>query len=252
MKKQNILIITTACWAAVAGLVQADVLYDWDFGTETNNTMLNQVLSSGAQSPVTFSSSAMSSNTVVSGGKLVISEQDGAVNGAANNAFADITDLSSGTYWLVTEFSGWDISVGALDLAFSAAGIGGQEIANVRFVGGSSVRARCFYNGSYEDIFFSSPEFPITFAVELNLDTDKTRFLYKIGAGDWQSTVEYDAKSASDIAYLRFSASDMLSDEKMQMDQLYVTDISPIPEPATLGLFLMTGCGLILARRIRC
>ena len=46
MQKQIMLKIVAACLMAVAGLVQADTLHDWDFTAEADSTMLNQVLSS--------------------------------------------------------------------------------------------------------------------------------------------------------------------------------------------------------------
>ncbi len=232
--KCEVMLTTTIAFAFIAvATAQAEVLYDWDFSVQTNGTAMADVSSSGTESPVQFPTKLVTTNLTVSAASLKVNEAGGTPSSAAYNSFADIMDLSSGTYWLVAELSGWNVSSdgGIMDLIFASGDTTADNLAGMRLTTRttglkvSSINA----NGSSlaQEFAVTSNESPLVVAVEINLDTDTTTLHYKYGSGAWAASADQPVVAGLDVSHIRFNASGFDPGNELSLDKIYVSTIAP-------------------------
>lgn len=236
---------------------QAGVLYEWDFSSQTDGTALSDIASGGTEASVNFSASAVATGLTVSNGSLVVNWAGSPITSAAQNSYADISDLSSGTYWLVYKVDAVSTPVtgGIMDVYFNSGDTVSDAIAALRFNRQATGQNAVLLTGDGNQFVVGVPTStatPITFAVELNRDTSKTRLLYKIGDNDWVTGTEYNAKSSLDVTHICFAASGYPAGNEIDLGTLYLTDVNPstVPEPAGLSLMVLAGSGIFLFRRL--
>ena len=236
----------------LAGAVSATVLQDWQFNDPAGTTLANV------------------SNSV-SGGKIFNNDHSGAAtDGSGNYVFSSATNQSgssitfdavtSGSLFLRVDFSSWD-SLVANDQALFYLQNGAD---NIRLV-----FSRTAANGLRLQIWGTSGDTDnlnniITLAdtsatglsaiLEVNKTLNQWQVHYDAGSG-WTNTAWYNVDANLEINELRFVKSGDFSglDTSLAIDRIMLATsfADVIPEPATIGLFALSGTGLLVIRSLK-
>lgn len=232
----------------ISSAVQADILYDWNFATQSDGTKLGAVTSTGTESSIQFYSSAFA-DAAVSSGNLIINQ-----SGANQICYANISDPTSGTYWYVAEVSGWttSTSLGYTDLWFmnGTSALSGMRLS---LSNTSNAYLQMYHSGGLGNAAALNPTgSDLIMATKFDIDSGTATVLYKLGDNDWVTWVD-KTPNAGNITHLRFSAGNFGTGNEIQMSRVYLTDTDPtaVPEPATIGLFGVAGALALVLRRIR-
>lgn len=216
-------------------LTYGATLYQWDASILTNGTYLSNICSTAREPSVCFSDSELGGSQQVTNGNVRI-HSTGINTDSSNNAYADITDCSSGTYWLVCELSGWTMtsfggaSGGLLDLYFNSNATINGALSGIRLNGqSSSLNLVLMRAGGNTQVatFSTASTTPLKIALELNLDTAKTALHYQYGTNSWVSGTEYNAISSADFSHVRLSASYARGDNEMLLKRIEVINHPP-------------------------
>jgi hypothetical protein len=245
-----------------AGLVE-----DFQFN-DPNNTALNAAANSASTHLWVHDTDHVSTIQVLNGKlNIVKNNTDFVTEGLAFN------DVSSGTLWMVAEFSDWAVLGTAPD---------GSNVEEIRFgfMGtedispppSSTVLAEMMLsrnlganqfqisgtalgtagtNIAPANISFVQNQ-PFIMAMEVNQDTNKYTVYYKDGAANYTTLGTGDLEPTRDAIVLRFGINNFIGDtagEFFNLDRFYVSDVSPIPEPSAFLLVGVVAVGVWRARR---
>jgi hypothetical protein len=263
-------IATLAVVAAVlshGAQIHAAILEDFQFN-DANNTSLASA-SNSASSHMWVEDTDHVATIQVLNGKLNIvkNNTDFVTEGL------EIDDVTSGVLWMVAEFSDWTILGSAPD---------GNNVEEIRFgfMGtsdlipppSSTVLAEMMISRN-----FAANEFqisgtalgaagtniagtainlvqnsPFTMAMKVDQDANNYSIFYKDGANPFVLAGTGILEPSRDALIARMTVNNFIGDEAgefVNLDRFYITDMNPIPEPATVLLLVLAAGALQLGRR---
>jgi hypothetical protein len=187
----------------------------------------------------------------------------------------EIDDVSSGTLWMVAEFSDWAILGDAPD---------GSNVEEIRFgfmgtsdlvpppsstVLAEMMISRNLSAGEFQisgtalgtggtsipgtAINFVQTQ-PFTMAMKVDQDADTYSIFYKDGAAPYVLAGTGNLEPSRDALIARFTVNNFIGDvqgEFADLDRFYISNTPPvgIPEPTTLMLAAMALAGIVMRRR---
>lgn len=249
---------------------QAGIIEDFRFG-DANGTVIT-----GAANSANAGNNWLSQNTAVesavNSGSFRINKSS--VAGQIGNTL-DIANVTSGKVWLVAEIAGWfytgtpsatseRVRFGFLDNDPPVAGSSTitAEMQIDRLPNNNlTITGDAGGTGSTATIpagpdFAQSRNTPLTLVLEIDADADKYSIYYKDGAAPFAALGvgnlgERSALVMREARSLRFAFTGTFgeSGEFFDVDRIYVTNESPIPEPASLVLLGLAAAGACFRRR---
>lgn len=261
------LAVLTALMLQASGTGQAAILEDFQFN-DANNTSLASAANS-ASSHMWIEDTDHAPTIQVLNGKLNIvkNNTDFVTEGL------EINDVSSGVLWMVAEFSDWAILGNAPD---------GNNVEEVRFgfmatddlvpPPSSTVLAEMMISRNFAANQFQLSgtalgaagtniagttinlvqNSPFTMAMRVNQDSNTYSIFYRNGANPFQLAGTGNLEPSRDALIARMTINNFIGDESgefVNLDRFYITDMNPIPEPATLSLIAFAVGPLLIARR---
>lgn len=215
----------------------AGILYEWDFSKQADGTALKDVAS--VDQPYTyFPDTPLVSSLVVSNGNLIINRS------GSGDAYVDIADLSSGTYWLVLEVSRWANVTpgGTVNFRFNSSGTSSGTLAAVWIneqVAGHTYLQLTHSGGTANVATLDPNGIDLKVALRLDLDNQTTTVLYKLGDGNWVSWVDR-TPLAGDISHIRFQVGAFANDNQVEIKRIVVSDVFPVPVRPKISLITIT------------
>lgn len=252
---------------ASASLSPAGILEDFQF-EDANGTLLKDAANSINPANKWAATDPDITQSSVQNGSYYIQKQ----NQELGDAFLQIANITSGKAWIVTEFGGWNFSatVGVDDfnavepeeirLAFldndtgtSGSTITGQAQIQRNAAGGIELVGQLLTSGIDIGPLALPLSHPDPFKMILEIDEDAETFSvwYKDASGPYTllGTAPHVPTRNGNSVRFRMNNSFGGAGEYVAIDRIYITNTSPIPEPATASLILMSLVALSAARR---
>jgi PEP-CTERM motif len=252
----------------VAGSARAALLEDFQF-MDPDFTSLSGAMNS-ASSHMWVEDTDHVATIQVLGGELNIVKND--TNFVTEGL--EIDDVSSGTLWMVAEFSDWAILGSAEAGQVEEIRFGFNGTADLVPPPSSTVLAemmisRNFDAGEFQisgtalgtagtDIAPAAINFvqtqPFTMAMEVDQDSNTYSIYYKDGAAPYTLLGTGNLEPTRDALITRFTVNNFIGDvqgEFADLDRFYISDTPPvgIPEPGTIMLAALALSGAGLRRR---
>ena len=263
-----------ALTALVAAGARAAILEDFPFN-DANGAVITAAANSANAGNAWLSQNTAINAGVQSGSFRIQKGGEGTpVTGQVSNSL-DIANVSTGKIWLVADIAGWSytdtpsspserVRFAFLDNDPPAAGsstitaemqIDRLPNNNLTITGDSGGTGSTATMTSTAD-FSRTRSTPLKLALEVDATTDTWRISYRDGAGPWIAlpTVgnlgERSAGVLREARSVRFAFTGTYSEagEFVDVDRIYVTNTTPIPEPASL-LLAACAAGLVRLRR---
>ncbi|VGO23151.1 hypothetical protein SCARR_05256 [Pontiella sulfatireligans] len=244
-------IIALAC--VFAGAAFASPISYWTFDADAEGLGIKSAIDSGSQAANTkWSADTVAQGQVTDGlGSFVIS-------GNALNRYCSLTDLSgneaaynpayaSGVYRLELNLASWELDTATAGKVFVAARSGATELARIEFflTGADAVTAQWNVGaGTFRNRTFTGINSALSFSTELDFDNNTAKYYM----GETQIGLDF-AFNAAQMDNFRYAAIDWngSSTETVKIDSM---GLSVIPEPATLGMVVAMGTGILFVRRL--
>ncbi len=275
MKRNAMLLVLVAMSGAILLLAPqrtlAAVLEDFTFD-DPNGTLLAAAANSVNAANLWSEDTTDMDNSSVQNGVYRIQKASAVTPSGFGTNFLDIANVSSGKIWIVAEMAGWHFSslVGPnefdstqleeirfdfLDNDTGTSGStvtaeveiernsgGGVEIHGVALGSGGSIAA--------QSLSLSQSD-PFVVLLALDKDTNVYRIFTKDGAGSFALLGKAKVDSLRNANSVRFVANNSFAGtgEFFDIDRIYLTNMDPIPEPATLSLLALSGLMLCKWRR---
>lgn len=220
----------------IATLSWGSTLYEWNFSSQADETRLCDVFSTAREPSVQFPDTMVATNLSVSNCNLIVNQAGGSPSIADNNSFVDIANLSTGTYWLIANASGWSAATsgGVMDLWFSRGATSGDNLAGLRlnFISSAELSVQFIHSTGIAIVhnFSANNSTAVIFALQLNIETGKCNLFYKYGANDWVSYDERNEIASADVTHIRFDASGFAAGNEIQLKAIRLQDHPPWEE----------------------
>jgi hypothetical protein len=265
--KYSMFCLALATALASASLSPAGILEDFQF-EDADGTLLKDAANSINPANKWAATDADITQSSVQSGSYNIRKQ----NQELGDAFLQIANVTSGKAWIVTEFGGWNFSsvVGTDDynsaepeeirLAFldndtgtSGSTITGQAQIQRNAAGDIELVGQLLTSGIDIGPLALPLSHPDPFKMILEIDEDANTFSvwYKDAAGPYTllGTAPHVATRNGNSVRFRMNNSFGGTGEYVDIDRIYITDTSPIPEPSTVSLILLSLMAMSATRR---
>jgi hypothetical protein len=273
MKRLYIALLTIGAAALCAHGARAAILEDFQFD-EASGTVITSAANSINAANLFLSQNTAAQSAMNGSGSFRI--QKASPTGQVGNTF-DIANVSTGKVWLVADIAGWHYTATA-----------SSTLERVRFgfldnndpvaAGSSTITAEMNIDRLADNSLALSGEglpaaanttipadLPLALSrntnlrivLELDKTLDRYSIYYKDGAAPWGllGTADLGASSnnpgARDGNSVRFAFTGLFNDtdEFFDVDRIFVTDVNPVPEPASFVLLVIAAVGVCFGRR---
>jgi hypothetical protein len=275
MKNTLLTCLSLAGALLACGATRAGIIEDFRFN-DANGTVITAAANS-ANATNFFLSQNTAINAGVQSGSFRIQKggEVAPVTGQVGNTF-DIPNVTSGKVWLVADIAGWEYTVtgstplerlrfGFLDnkdpVAANSSTVTAEmtidRLANNTLVLSGEALGTGSSNVAADLPLALSRSTPLRIVLELDKTTDQYSVYSREGAGAYAllGTANLGASSLNagdrDGNSVRFAFTGTYSDagEFVDTDRIYVTDVNPVPEPATCLMAGLAAIGLVAVRK---